>query len=100
MSENTPGFTGVRENKISGILPATNSGAPYLAFFARCGKFTAVSRQLLEISMDPRDYKSSRSVNFPYLPTKNVVRYGAPKFVSGREFLSGQHHPLQRSAIR
>jgi hypothetical protein len=41
------------EQKISGIFPATNSGAPYLAFFARCGKFTAFSRQFLEISMNP-----------------------------------------------
>jgi len=42
------------ENQILGVLPATNSGAPYLAFFARCGKFNAVSRQLLEISLIPK----------------------------------------------
>jgi hypothetical protein len=29
------GLQSVRENKISGILPATNSGAPYLARFSR-----------------------------------------------------------------
>jgi hypothetical protein len=36
----------------------------------------------LEISMDPRDYNSSRSVNFPHL-AKNA-RYGAPEFVAGK----------------
>jgi threonine/homoserine/homoserine lactone efflux protein len=30
----------LREKKISGILLATNAGAPDPAFFARCGKFT------------------------------------------------------------
>jgi hypothetical protein len=72
----------VRENKVSGILLATNSGAPYLAFFARCGKITAVSRQLLEVSMDLLGYKASRSVIFPHL-AKNA-RYGAPEFVAGK----------------
>jgi hypothetical protein len=28
--------------------------------------------------------KASRSVNFPHLPTKSVVRYGAPQFVEGK----------------
>jgi hypothetical protein len=30
---NARGFQSLRENKISGIFPATNSGAPYLARF-------------------------------------------------------------------
>ena len=37
----------------------------------------------------PHGYKRSRSVIFPHLPTKSVVRYGAPAFVAGRFIKSG-----------
>jgi hypothetical protein len=67
MIDNTSGFRSVRESKISGILPATNSGAPYLALFARCGKNTdfdglslKVHQRFQELVGNSREFPTSR----------------------------------------
>jgi len=61
-------------------------------FVGRCGKFTALSPQLLEFRWRSPRYKRSRSVIFPHLPTKTkrgeIWRHpsswqgGLPKFSS------------------
>jgi hypothetical protein len=47
------------------------------------GNFTALCRQLLEFRSISEVSRSS-SANFPHLPTKSVVRYGAPALVAGK----------------
>ena len=51
---------------------------------------TRVTRSCSLWNPDPTTNRRRRlagqgSVNFPHLPTKNVVRYGAPAFVAGKD---------------
>jgi hypothetical protein len=54
-----------------------------------CGESPEGKARLTLISFEIRGSSKfpgagGKHVNFPHLPTKNVVRYGAPEFVAGR----------------
>jgi hypothetical protein len=78
-------------------LPATNAGAPYLTtfFVGRCGKITDLDRLQPQGTIEIPRNDGKEHWNFPHLPTKNVVRYGAPAFVTERSLEISFTHPLK-----
>ena len=62
-----------RENSISGILPATNPGAPYLAFFARCGNIRGSLSPALEEFDDSLKLQPIKVREFPTSRKKREI---------------------------
>jgi hypothetical protein len=75
------------------LSPATKAGAPYLTapFAGRCGKFANLDLYSLRVRRLLRVAGGTR-LDFPHLPAKGAVRYGAPASVAEEIFPNASSH--------